>query len=104
MANKQRTLERIVTETDRKSAQKLRGLVLKALSKDKKSDDMHFFYLYSPFRKQANFLLEGNKKTVAACLKVFGKFGKATEKKQAQKAKKAEKKANQKPKYYTRKK
>lgn len=77
---KKLTLERIVLGTDRKSAQKLRRVFIKVLSKDKKSDGMNLSYSYHPFRKKADYTVEGHPKTVTRCLRAFGKFVKKQEK------------------------
>ena len=73
------TLERIVLGTDRKSAQQLRKVLIKVLGKDKKSDGMQLTYLYRPFRKKAEYTIEGHPKTVKKCLGAFEKFLKKQE-------------------------
>lgn len=101
MAKKERSMERIVTGSDRKTAQALRKVFLKVLSKDKKSDDVKLTYVYRAFRKKADYAIEGSPKTISKCVKAFDKFVKAQEKKAQKKAKKAEKSAMMpKAKYY----
>lgn len=73
-------LERIVLGADRNTAQQLRKLFMKVLSKDKKSDGMNLSYVYRPFRKKAEYTIEGHPKTVLKCLGAFGKFVKKQEK------------------------
>lgn len=74
MAKKEPRLEKIVYGADRRSAQKLRNVFMKILSKDKKSSELSLSYTYKPFRKKANYTIEGGAKTVAKCIKAFDKF------------------------------
>ena len=74
------TLERIVFGADRRSAQKLRKMLIGVIAKDKKSDGLRLAYTYRPFRKRAEYTLEGHPKTVGKCLKTFEKFMKKREK------------------------
>ena len=102
---KNETLERIVLGTDRKNAQKLRRVFIKVLSKDKRSDGLQLSYSYHAFRKKADYTVVGHPKTVAKCLRAFGKFV-AKEEKVARKLEMArEKRAKATPiatgKYYT---
>lgn len=74
MGKQEARTERIVLGTDRRTAQKIRNMLIKILSKDKKSDGVQFAYTYKPFRKKADYTIEGAAKTVAKCLKAFDKF------------------------------
>ena len=104
MAKKEQslTLERIVLGADRKSAQQLRKILIGILAKDKKSDGIRLSYLYRPFRKKAEYTVEGHPKTVGKCLAAFEKFLKKREKR-ALKMEMAQAKATPIPqgKYYT---
>lgn len=72
--------EEIEYEADRKTAEKLRKLLMKILSKDKKSDAVQFSYTYKPFRKRADFFVGGSEKLVLKCMKAFDRFVLKTEK------------------------
>lgn len=72
MDKKQSRMEQIVYSTDRKTAKTIMKLFLKILTKDKKSDGMHFTYSYR--KKTANYTVEGDKKTVKKCLSAFDRY------------------------------
>lgn len=76
MAKKEKTgiLERVVLGTDRKSAKQLLKIFMKVLSKDKKSDGVRLDFSYRPFRKRAEYTIEGHPKTVSKCLGAYEKF------------------------------
>ncbi|MBR2907585.1 MAG: hypothetical protein IKC26_11700 [Clostridia bacterium] len=83
MAKKEPRIERIEYSADRRTAQRLRNLFMKILSKDKKSDGISLSYTYKPFRKRADFTISGNEKTVLKCIKALGKFALKQEKTEA---------------------
>ena len=74
MAKNEPRLEKIVYGTDRRYAQKIRNAFMKILAKDKKADGVRLTYIYKPFRKRADYTIEGSDKTVRKCLKAFRKL------------------------------
>ena len=74
MAKQAEKSERIEYRADKKSAQKVRSLLMKILSKDKKSDGIGFSYTYKSFGKKAEYVISGRSKTVLRCVAAFHKF------------------------------
>lgn len=91
MMKKEPRIERVEYRTDRRTAQKLRNLFMKLLSKDKKSDGISLSYTYKPFRKKADYTIAGNEKTVLKCLRALTKFVRKQEKIQAKREAEKEK-------------
>ncbi len=66
--------EEMEYETDRRTAVRLRKLLVKILTKDEKSDGVSFSYTYRPFRKRVELVVGGDERLVLKCLKAFRKF------------------------------